>query len=78
MNGEPFERQTYACGHEIRWSPNFRRQEVVNLCPNSKEQLAIRDKRKKASSALSVFINTLDVDTPWKERFISALPRTDS
>ena len=70
-NGLTNEYRAFACGCVLHFSPNFNKVETDNNCPNTSEQVEIRDKRKAASLKLVKYIRKLDVD----EDFIDMILR---
>jgi hypothetical protein len=69
-NGRCNEKLIFECGAVLSWSPNSKKEVISTPCPNSKQQIAIKDKRIKASNAIHKFISSLDVDDEYKTHLI--------
>lgn len=67
-NGQGFEHRSFACGCELRWSPNFERLEVNTPCPKHPDEKNKVQKRQAAREAIHALVDTLDVDDDWKAR----------
>lgn len=73
-NGQGFEERHFECGHILAWSPNAERLEVKAPCPKSKEEVAKKDSRVRASDLLLAFLAKLNVDEDWKRYVMRGLP----
>lgn len=67
-NGEGFEERMFKCGCILTWSPNFSRLETRNTCPKNPNLIEFNRKREEAKKAVKEYINTLDVDSSWKDQ----------
>jgi hypothetical protein len=65
-NGEGFERREFACGCCLAWSPNFGRLEIASPCPKDPDVVSLRAKRTAAKDRTKEFLDTLDVDSHWR------------
>lgn len=70
-NGEWSEEIKFDCGCRIRYSPNFRREELSQPCPNHSSEKGKARKRKLACAKLKKYIKRLDVDEDFKERLLA-------
>lgn len=66
-NGEWFEEMKFECGCEVRYVPNFSREELTEPCPNSREVKIKQAKQRQAVVKLSRYIDRLDVDAEFKK-----------
>lgn len=73
VNGQGFEYRRFACGCELKWSPNFDRLLTSARCPHNPEETRKRQKRAAAECTLLDLLRTLDVDEAWKTRIRDAI-----
>jgi len=71
-NGYWNEYRAFTCGCALRFSPNFMKVEVANVCPSHPKEKEKREKRKVAAIKLEKYINRLDVDDSWKASALQA------
>lgn len=59
-NGQWFERQRFACGAEVKWVPNFSREEQSHACPNSQAEKDAKARVNTAAQKLAKYIRKSD------------------
>lgn len=64
--GGTWEHRRFACGYEISYCPNFRKEEIENDCMFDPEKLEKERKRNEAKNTLYDVIEKLDVDDAYK------------
>jgi len=65
-NGHWNEEIEFKCGCEIRFSPNFMKEQILNQCPKHPNKVLKSEKRNKATQKLEKYITRLDVDDEFK------------
>jgi hypothetical protein len=75
-NGQQFERQQFKCGSEVRWVPNFSREEISRPCPHSPESKARDTRRRKLLGDIRCLCRGYDdpEDVNFLNRLLSGLP----
>lgn len=73
-NGTRQEYRTFCCGAKIEYVPAFRYTVQVRPCPNSPEQLKMKEQRKRLLNQLRELINAdVEVDEEYRKALIRAL-----
>ena len=75
-SGGRWEYRRFACGCEIHYSPNFRREEIKKECSLDPKKIKREQKRKEAKDMLYITIKNLDVDDEYKNRLRNAIQYT--
>lgn len=72
-NGMWNETRKYACGLHLRFSPNFKRVETLERCPNDQEVQQLKVKRANAMKQIFSLVRNLDVDQAYRQSIIDRL-----
>ena len=75
VNGQRWELRKFACGHTVKWIPNFSREETAAKCPHEQNEVEKRSRREAAAAALSTRLDELDVDAEFRKSFSAAIKR---
>lgn len=67
-NGLQREFREFKCGLVIEFSPNFKKESELRVCPNSKANKKIKKNRKIACTKLWNYINKLTIDNEFKRK----------
>lgn len=72
-SGGRWEYRKFACGCEIHYCPNFRREIIQKECILDPKRIEREKKRSKAKDTLYVTIETFDVDEEYKNHLRNAI-----
>ena len=72
-SGGRWEYRQFACGCEIHYCPNFRKEEIKKDCSFNPKKVERAKKRSKAKDTLYCAIVNLDVDDEYKNRLKNAI-----
>ncbi len=73
VNGQRWERRTFACGHEVQWVPNFSAEQHAGECQRAEAFQQRQAKRKAAYAKLTAYVQKLDVDESFKEAALRSI-----
>ena len=73
VNGGRWEHRKFACGCEICYCPNFRKEEIKKECSFDPKKLERDRKRMEARDVLYSEIRKLDVDEEYKAKLKDAV-----
>lgn len=68
-NGGQWENRKFACGYEVRYVPNFLKEERVAMCKKDPELIGLKQKTDSLKQTLFELIGESDLPDHMKKRF---------